>query len=200
VKLEFKVSPAAAAGELGRSAAEGVQVAVTVDEFWDSNYYDHPPLTDEMVAEAERQLDVKLPTEYLALLRVQNGGYTRGFGYPMSRPTTWADDHVPLGALSGIVLDPNHSTALNILHTQYLTREWDLPPRQVLLNGDGHWWISLDYRAGEIPTVAWLAIDSGEDFQIAPSFASFLAGLLPNSAFADDEGAEQDAAPDQGGE
>ena len=68
-----------------------------------------------------------------------------------------------------------------------MTREWGLPPRQVLLTGDGHWWISLDYRAGDVPSVAWLAIDHGQDIQVAPSFAAFLDGLLPDSAFASDE-------------
>lgn len=64
-----------------------------------------------------------------------------------------------------------------------MTREWGLPPKQVLLTGDGHWWISLDYRRGEVPSVAWLAIDHDEDVQVAPSFAAFLDGLLPSSTF-----------------
>lgn len=161
-------------------------MSVAPDEFWDSNHYNHPPLTTEMVAEAERQLGVRLPSEYIALLRVQNGGYTRRFAYPMNRPTLWAADHVPLHSLFGIVTDREHRTALNILHTAYLVREWELPPRQVLIAGDGHWWISLDYRAGDVPSVAWLAIDHGEDIQLAPTFGAFLEGLLPGSAFTDD--------------
>jgi len=167
-------------------------VAIAPNEFWGSNYYDHPPLTDEIVQEAERQLGVRLPAEYLSLLRIQNGGYTCGFGHPMSCPTTWADDHVPLDSLAGIVIDPNHRTAQNILKTAYLTQEWGLPPRQVLLTGDGHWWISLDYRAGEVPSVVWLYVDLGQDIQVAPSFAAFLDGLLPESAFAIDDEDESD--------
>ncbi|OAI51283.1 hypothetical protein AYO44_05120 [Planctomycetaceae bacterium SCGC AG-212-F19] len=162
-------------------------MAVALDEFWGSNYYNHPPLTDAMVAEAERQLGVRLPAEYLALLRVQNGGYTRGFGFPMGRRTTWAADHVPLHDLFGIVTNPDHRTAQNILKTAYMRREWGLPSRQALLTGEGHWWISLDYRSGAVPSVVWLAIDSGEDIQVAPSFSAFLAGLLPSSAFHSDE-------------
>jgi hypothetical protein len=169
-----------------RSGKERGQVGVALDEFWGPNSYNHPPLTDEMVVEAERQLGVTLPAEYLTLLRIQNGGYTRGFGYPMTRPTIWAADHLPLDALFGIVTDPDHRTALNIMQTAYLTREWGLPPRQVLLDGDGHWRISLDYRTGEVPSVAWLAIDHGQDFPVAASFAAFLEGLLPDSAFADE--------------
>src|SRR5690349_15951067 len=130
-------------------------MAIQTDQFWGSNYYNHPPLTDEMVEVAERQLGVKLPAEYLALLRIQNGGYTQRFGFPMRQRTAWAEDHVPLTDLAGIVTDPEHRTALNILDTPYLTQEWDLPPRQVLLSGEGHWWITLDYRNGDVPSVTW---------------------------------------------
>ncbi len=174
-------------------------MAIALDQFWRSNRYEHPPLTDEMVAEAERQLGVKLPTEYLTLLRVQNGGDTNGFGFPMIRPTAWAEDHVPLHDLFGIVTDPDHRTAQNILDTAYMTEEWGLPPRQVLLTGDGHWWITLDYRAGDEATVAWLYVDLDQDFQVAPSFAAFIDGLLPDSAFASDEDAAHGDAPDGGG-
>jgi hypothetical protein len=62
---------------------------IPIHDFWRSNYYNHPPLTDEMVEAAEKQLGVKLPLEYIALLRIQNGGYTKDFGYPMTQRTTW---------------------------------------------------------------------------------------------------------------
>jgi len=151
--------------------------------FWGSNHYGHPPLTDEMLAEAERTLGVSLPREFVDLLRVQNGGYTKGLAFPMDRPTTWAADHLPLDDLAGIVTDPNHTTAQNILQTAYMTKEWGLPPRQVLLSGDGHYWITLDYRRGASPTVAWIDLERGEDIQIAPSFAEFLAGLVPSDTY-----------------
>ena len=158
-------------------------MAVAADKFWRSNFYKHPPLTDEMVAVAERELGVKLPAEYVALLRIQNGGYTYGFGFPTSERTTWAEDHVPLRDLAGIVTDPKVRTAQNILKTAYLTEEWGLPPRQALLAGDGHWWITLDYRNGDVPSVAWIDVECGQDIQIAPSFAAFLEGLRPASEF-----------------
>lgn len=133
-------------------------MAIRPDLFWESNDYNHPPLTDEMVAAAEQQLGAKLPPEYISLLRIQNGGSTQGFVFPMSRPTTRADDHVPLYDLAGVVTDPERDTAQNILDTPYLTEEWGLPPRQVLLSGEGHWWITLDYRNGEAPAVAWIDV------------------------------------------
>jgi len=157
-------------------------VSISPHEFWGSNHYNHPPLTDEMLAQAEQQLGVALPMEYVELLRIQNGGYTEGFGYPMTG-TKWAEDHVPLFALGGIVTDPDHRTAQNILQTEYMTNEWGLPEKQVLLVGQGHWWITLDYREGEKPSVTWIDVESDQDLQLAPSFAAFLAGLRPRSHF-----------------
>ena len=132
-------------------------MAIDPHKFWGSNYYNHPPLTDAMVSHAESVLGVKLPPELVALLKIQNGGYTLGFAHPMSQPTTWAADHVPLDDLAGIVVIPEHETAQNLLHTEYMGREWGLPEKQVLLSGDGHYWITLDYRKGSVrnsPTTA----------------------------------------------
>lgn len=159
-------------------------MAIDPHAFWDENYYNHPPLTDAMIAEAERKLGVRLPAELIALLRVQNGGYTKGFAFPMSRKTSYADDHIVLEDLGGIVTDPNHETAHNILDTEYMTNEWGLPPKQVLLSGDGHSWISLDYREGSEPAVAWIDVESDEDVRVAGSLREFLDGLVPSSTYA----------------
>ena len=154
-------------------------MAIDKNHFWDENYYNHPPLTDDMLAAAEAQLGVKLPDSLIDLLRVQNGGYTKEFIFPMQVATSWADDHVPLETLYGIVTDESVDTAQNIMDTEYMTVEWGLPEKQVLLTGDGHWWISLDYRQGDVPSVCWLDVDEEEDIQIAESFKAFLAGLKP---------------------
>jgi hypothetical protein len=158
-------------------------MAIDPNNFWSSNYYHHPQLTDAMIEVAQVDLGVKLPMEYLSLLRIQNGGYTKGFGFPMTEKTTWADDHVPLSELAGIVIDPTIETAQNIINSRELTNEWDLPPQQILLTGDGHWWITLDYRKGEIPSVAWIDVDSGEDIRVAATFSDFLAGLRVDEEF-----------------
>ncbi len=158
-------------------------MAIDPSNFWGNNYYNHPPLTDDMIVQAEAILEVRLPPELIALLRVQNGGYTKGFAYPMVQPTSWAEDHVPLPDMAGIVTVPNHKTAQNMLQSDYMTQEWGLPPKQVLLSGDGHYWITLDYRNGPDPSVAWIDVECEDDVQIAPSFQAFLSGLVPASAF-----------------
>ncbi len=151
--------------------------------FWDSNYYNHPQLTDEMISEAEEKLGVTLPSEFIDLLKTQNGGYTHGFVLPMSQSTSWAEDHIPLNDLFGIVTDPSIETAQNILDTEYMTEEWGLPEKQVLLSGEGHWWITLDYRDSDTPSVAWIDVECEEEFKVADSFSEFMKNLVPESEY-----------------
>ncbi len=157
-----------------------------LNNFWSTNYYEHPPLADAAVFEAETILGVKLPIELIELLRVQNGGYTQGFAYPMSRPTSWAADHIPLDHLAGIIVDPECSSPMNMVRTPEMSAEWGLPPRQVLLSGDGPYWITLDYRSGPVPSVAWIDVECSEDVQVAPSFSAFLDGLVSSCEYSKD--------------
>jgi hypothetical protein len=152
-------------------------MSINKSEFWDSNEYNHP-LTEDMVNFAEEMLNVKLPNLLIELLKIQNGGYTRGFVFPMTKKTTWAENHVPLSELFGIVTDENTETSQNILDSQYMIDEWGLPEKQVLLAGDGHWWITLDYRKGDIPTVRWIDVECDEDIHVADSFDDFINGLV----------------------
>jgi hypothetical protein len=157
--------------------------------FWLFDRERNVPLTDDLLEHAERVLGVKLPASYVRLLRAHNGGYTRGFVIPTVQPTTWADDHVTISELFGISAAPPPVGAHNILDSAYMTDEWELPPKQVLLAGDGHYWITLDYRRGEVPAVTWLDVEAGEDVQLAATFDEFLAQLLPSTAVDEDTGA-----------
>jgi hypothetical protein len=84
-------------------AVQALSMPIAPSDFWAANYYAHPPLTEDMVKQAEHTLGVRLPSELIDLLKVQNGGYTKGFAHPMRVRTTWAEDHVPLQDLFGIV-------------------------------------------------------------------------------------------------
>ena len=132
-----------------------------------------------MVAHAQTLLDVCLPEDFVSLLRIQNGGSTIGFVFPTQQRTSWAEDHVPLDELYGIGPAEVSSRAQDILDTEYLTREWGLPPKQVVIAGDGHWWITLDYRAGAVPSVVFVEVEAADALQLAPTFQEFLSGLLP---------------------
>jgi len=156
---------------------------IPIAEFWGSNQSKNPPLTDQLLAKAEERLRVRLPAEYVELLRIQNGGPTTGLAFPMRVRTTWADDHVPMEGLAGIASNRFENPHYNILQTEYITEEWGLPPKQILLTGDGHWWLTLDYRKSDEPAVTWLDVECGEDIVVAPTFRAFLHGLVPESQF-----------------
>ena len=72
--------------------------------------------------------------------------------------------------------------------TPYLIGEWGLPSSLVLLSGDGHFWVALDYRAcgpaGE-PSVVYVEADTDVDVQLATDFRAFVEGLVPSDSFAD---------------
>ncbi|WP_225795905.1 SMI1/KNR4 family protein [Streptomyces aculeolatus] len=146
--------------------------------FWDgsSNYGVQPPLTDQLVDQAELTLEVTIPASLVALLHQQNGGRVAAGlrAFPTSVPTSWASDHVPFEYMMGI----GHRTgAPSLLDSVYLIGEWDLPDSLILLSGDGPCWIGLDYRTGPTPTVGWFDADSGLELPLAASFQDFVEGL-----------------------
>lgn len=149
--------------------------------FWGEGRYGvQPPLTDAVVREAERRLGVRLPPSLLEILRVQNGGAVAELwnAFPTDVPTSWSENHVPLDDMMGI--DPLDGQ-LSLLDTAYLVEEWGLPSPLVLLSGDGHCWIALDYRTcgkrGE-PSVSWFDVDGGTELPLAADFQAFVERLV----------------------
>lgn len=74
-------------------------------------------------------------------------------------------------------------TALNLVDNDYMCEEWGLPPKQVLIAGDGHWWISLDHRKGPTPSVAWIDVEGEEELLLAATFAEVIDKQVPASDF-----------------
>ena len=142
-----------------------------------------PELSAEAVAEAERVLHVTLPADFVSLMRVQNGGYVRDefAACPTSRATSWAEDHVMVNEVAGI----GSPDVLSVLDSPGLNAEWGQPAELVLLSGDGHWWIALDYREcgpeGEPPVVFYENGGEGapDELRLASSFREFVCRLGP---------------------
>jgi hypothetical protein len=159
--------------------------------FWsnDATYGVQPPLTEEVVLDAKRELDVRLPADFLDLLRIQNGGVVADEwnAYPTAEPTSWSADHVPFDEMMGI----GRTEQLNSLFdTPYLVGEWELPSPVVLLSGDGHYWIALDYRrCGRrgAPAVTWFDTELGTELVLASDFRSFVEGLTASETFDQDD-------------
>ncbi|PFL21473.1 SMI1/KNR4 family protein [Bacillus cereus] len=141
----------------------------------EDDYLKLAPINDELIKKAEEVLNVKLPESYINLLKEQNGGILRLDVHPTSKPNSWADDHVNVSSLYGISFDENESS---ILESRYLIREWEMPENIVLLSGDGHTWIALDYRnVAENPPVIFIDNEFEEIIELAPNFESFLQNL-----------------------
>jgi hypothetical protein len=148
--------------------------------FWDDAPYGNPPLTDEMVVKAETILGVKLPQLFIDLLKIKNGGYSKGFVFPTTVAQSWADDHVPLSDVYGIGFEED---TYSIMQSAYLREEWGMFEKLIVISGDGHYFIALDYRKSDTPTVCWIDTECDEDVQIASSFESFIAGLVSGEDF-----------------
>ncbi|MFF2780569.1 SMI1/KNR4 family protein [Streptomyces sp. NPDC058052] len=153
--------------------------------FWGEGRYGvQSPLTSAVIEDAERRLGVRLPASLLEVLRVQNGGVVAELwnAFPTDVPTSWSENHVPLDDLMGI---GRRDGQLSLLDTAYLVEEWGLSSPVVLLSGDGHCWIALDYRVcgkrGE-PSVTWFDVDDGTELPLAADFRTFVERLTASES------------------
>ncbi len=158
--------------------------------FW-STPFDNIPLSEQVARDAEARFRVTLPESYVELLREQNGGYVEERLVPVSRrvPASLApyvsNGYVSVGSIFGI--DPA-SEAGSIYCSDRMRSEWDLPEAVILLDGDGHTWIGLDYRQRpDSPSVVLLVSGVGE-LELAPDFDSFLSRMIPYEAVYDENG------------
>jgi hypothetical protein len=151
-------------------------------DFFDaSTDYTGPPLTDAMVGSAERALGYALPTSYLRLLGVKNGGRPRRRCFPTVGDVL-PEDHVRLETLFGIGgpwgIDSER------FGSRRLIREAGFPEIGIIVGWTptaGHDAVLLDYAQcgprGE-PRVTYVDSEDGLTVVLAPDFATFLGGLV----------------------
>lgn len=161
---------------------------------WSSDFSDpNPPLTEDVRQEVEKLLGVALPDSYVTLMRERNGGNLEeqlvlfDGKIPEGMEYYVGDGYISIGAIFGI--NPNPNAMGSITQTTYMTKEWGLPDGLVLLDGDGHIWIALDYRQiKDNPPVIYLVSDTGQYITIADSFAEFLKKMVPFESVYDEDG------------
>jgi hypothetical protein len=144
-----------------------------------------PVVTDELVRTVETLLGHKLPDAYIALMKRHNGGYIRQHDIAYQGPIPenlryyLGDCQIAIGSINGI--DVNDKCPVTLGKNAYMIKEWGLPPEFVLLDGDGHTWIALDYRQAPMnPPVVFYVTDEEQFVTIAPDFASFIDRLVPH--------------------
>lgn len=156
-----------------------------MSEFWENSEYDPFRLKDiseDEIKKVEKKLNVTLPEQYKKLIVQQNGGLINFNAFPTDQGTSWADDHIEVDHIRGI------GKELGILESEYLIKEWGLPQRLLLIQGDGHNWVALDYRlTNENPSVHYFDLELNNDFKIADSFDEFLSKLYTHEYEEDQE-------------
>ena len=127
----------------------------------------------ETIAIVEEKLQLKLPADYVHLMKIQNGGYLRKNTFKMK------DEEITVGELYGISTNEEEG----ILITIDMREEWELPEDIILLNGDGHTWVFLDYRKNqEQPSVSYIDLELEIDFVLASNFTDFINGLYEDDS------------------
>ncbi|MCM3063761.1 SMI1/KNR4 family protein [Bacillus altitudinis] len=156
--------------------------------FWEideEGYYTLKKINEAEIAKAEKKLGITLPDTYKKLILEQNGGYTIHNAFPTTHSNSWAEDHIQFNHLLGIAEDEG------IMDSAYLIKEWELPEGLVLINGDGHTWVAMDYRkTKENPPIHYFDVEMGEDFKLANSFDEFIQGLYTAEYTVDEEAAK----------
>ncbi|WP_249670154.1 SMI1/KNR4 family protein [Bacillus altitudinis] len=156
--------------------------------FWEideEGYYTLKKISEAEISKAEKKLGVTFPDTYKKLILEQNGGYTIHNAFPTTHSNSWAEDHIQFNHLLGIAEDEG------IMDSAYLIKEWELPEGLVLINGDGHTWVAMDYRkTKENPAIHYFDVEMEEDFKLADSFDEFIEGLYTVEYSVDEEVAD----------
>lgn len=124
--------------------------------------YVQPELTSEILEQAQKQIGYNLPEKLIEILKIQNGGYIR---YKLAE--TPHEQIMGIGPYFPSLTDFDWSES-----KEYVSFELD---GLVPIDGDGHWYICLDYRENnDEPQVSWIDLECDNEEKIANSFSEFL--------------------------
>lgn len=162
------------------------------DDYARKNYIGAPP-TDEAIRQVEQQLGYKLPESYIALMQVQNGGFSKKTAFPTAVPTSWAEDHIAIEGFLSIGRDKTYSLC-GELGSRFMIEEWEYPDIGIAIcdcPSAGHDMVFLDYReCGPQGEPKVVHIDQELDYEITPladTFEEFVRGLVDEDDFDLDE-------------
>ncbi|KAB7668740.1 SMI1/KNR4 family protein [Bacillus sp. B1-b2] len=148
---------------------------------WESSYT-LKKLTDEDINLAEKHFNVKLPQAYIDLLKKKNGGDLLYNALPISLNRWEDDDHILIDHLLGI------KKKEGIMETDYYVKEWEINRKNIiLLSGDGHEWLALDYNSSEEPKIIFIQTDEDQIITIYDSFEIMLEHLYIHEVEEDGE-------------
>ncbi|WP_339311497.1 SMI1/KNR4 family protein [Paenibacillus sp. FSL k6-2145] len=156
--------------------------------FWNDSaeaveQYVMAPPTDEQVESVEEQLVFKLPTSYINMMKLHNGGVPHYRYFPVSQAEAAKKVRVEIAAILGIGREKAHSLG-GEAGSRFIIEQEGYPEIGVVVcecSSDSEV-VMLDYResgnAGEPEVVH---VDKNENYKItwlAPNFETFIQGLL----------------------
>lgn len=127
--------------------------------------YLQPELTENILENFEKNLKYKLPSELIELLKIQNGGYIRK-----------KLEELPNEQIYGI--GPYFPSIERMDWEEY--EEWVSFELEGLVpfDGDGHWYICLDYRENKLePQVTYIDTECDNQNIVAKTFSEYLLKL-----------------------
>ena len=158
-------------------------------DFWvkDSvlnNDYKEDVLSIETIKTIEDKLGYKLPNSYLELMSIQNGGEPANNCFPMTKKTSWADDHIAIYGFLGIG-DKKDFSLCGRYGLNFLLEECLFPDDigiYFATTPSGHEMICFDYReCGKDGEPKIIYVDEEDDYNItfvADNFECFIKNLV----------------------
>jgi hypothetical protein len=141
----------------------------------------------DRIDQFEKEYGVKLPSEYVNFANKKDSWVVKlPAANTESTKYYFGEGYYQITRFYS--LDPNE--AGSVFDSAYLIETWDLPKELVLIDGDGHTWLALDYRdLKKIPRVIVIESDEGNSLVVADNFKEFISTLLPYDSVYDDNGA-----------
>ena len=134
---------------------------------------------DERVDYFEKETGLRLPDSFV---QIRDLGDHRVVSLPELAPPVvkryFPDGCYEIGSFLGV----DAVASLTILDSPALAREWGLPDSVLPIEGDGHVWLSFDYRhSSEEPALVLCFSESGEIVPVASTFDELVRGLRPRA-------------------
>ena len=158
-----------------------IKMSVLEDYFKDWNGYTGTVLTQDMIANAEKELNYKLPESYIRVLSIKNGGKPRLNYCPTTQPTSWGKDNIQIEIIYGISGKHGIDSELG---SKYIINEWGYPDIGIIIGltpSGGPEAIMLDYSEcgpQSEPKVIYVELETDDEkpniITLAPDFMSFL--------------------------
>lgn len=152
-------------------------------------------LTENVLNTVEKKFGVKLPKEYIELMKVKNGGRlsyqynTYYFEYTNPHDGEQYRSDINISDLRGITLDE-----IGIGCTFEIIEEWEYPEGIIILLHEGYYCVCLDYRdySGDNPPISYIDLEVEVDVIIADSFEEFINNLTVEIEEEEEEEEEDD--------